>query len=88
MSERFVPWRSLTTGTEIPLVRDGVPSFLGVSVARTPRDLEGADAAIVGIPYDRPPTASLPTGQWARFREAPASRSSTSRPARTWSRPS
>ena len=30
MAERFVSWPSLRRGTEVPLVRDGVPSFFGV----------------------------------------------------------
>ena len=72
MTERFVSWTSLRSGTEIPLVREGVPSFLGVPVARTPGELAGAHAAIIGIPWDRPPTAGRPSDQWAGFREAPA----------------
>jgi agmatinase len=72
MPERFVSWTSLRSGTEIPLVREGVPSFLGVPVARTPGDLAGAHAAIIGVPWDRPPTAGRPGDQWAGFREAPA----------------
>jgi agmatinase len=71
MAERFVSWTSLRRGTEVPLVRAGVPSFLGVPVARTARDLAGADAAIIGVPWDRPPTAGRPGDQWAGFREAP-----------------
>ena len=37
MSERPVSWRGLLTGTPTPLLADGVPSFLGVPVARAPR---------------------------------------------------
>ena len=71
MSERFVSLHSLRTNTEIPLVHDGVPSFLGLPVARERRDLDGVDAAIIGIPYDRPPTAGRPANQWSGFRDAP-----------------
>ena len=71
MSERFVSLFSLMTGTEIPILREGVPSFLGMPVARTRADLSGADAAIIGVPYDRPATVGRPAGQWAGFREAP-----------------
>ena len=71
MSERFVSLHSLRTNTEIPLLRDGVPSFLGLPVARERRDLDGVDAAIIGIPYDRPPTAGRPANQWSGFRDAP-----------------
>jgi agmatinase len=58
-------------GTEIPILREGVPSFLGMPVARSRKDLEGADAVVIGVPYDRPPTAGRPAGQWAGFRDAP-----------------
>jgi len=54
-----------------PLVRDGVASFLWLPVARERRDLDGVDAAIIGIPYDRPPTAGRPANQWSGFRDAP-----------------
>jgi agmatinase len=72
VTERFVTKFSLIRGTEIPVLREGVPSFLGVPVARTPADLAGADAAIIGIPYDRPATAGRGAGDWAGYREAPA----------------
>ena len=71
MAERFVSLHSLMAGTEIPTVREGVPSFLGVPVARSRKDLEGADAVIIGVPYDRPPTAGRPAGQWSGYRDAP-----------------
>ena len=71
MSERFVSLHSLMMGTEIPILREGVPSFLGMPVARSRKDLEGADAVVIGVPYDRPPTAGRPPGQWAGFRDAP-----------------
>lgn len=71
MSTRFVSWSSLTQGLEVPVLREGVPSFLGVPVARTPRDLAGADAAIIGVPYDRPATAGRPANQWSGYRHAP-----------------
>jgi agmatinase len=72
MEERFVSKFSLISGTEIPVLRKGVPSFLGVPLAKTPRGLEGADAAIIGIPYDRPAPAGRPPDQWSGYREAPA----------------
>jgi hypothetical protein len=50
MAERFVSLYSQLTGTEIPTIREGVPSFLGVPVARTRKDLDGADVAIIGVP--------------------------------------
>ena len=34
----------------LPLLDDATPTFLGVPPARTPADLEGAGAAIIGIP--------------------------------------
>jgi len=72
MEERFVSKFSLINGTEIPVIREGVPSFLGVPVAQTPEDLKGADAAIIGIPYDRAATAGRPSDQWTGYRDAPA----------------
>ena len=38
----------------VPLLNDTTPTFLGVPPARTPADLEGVGAAIVGIPYALP----------------------------------
>jgi agmatinase len=73
VSERFVSKFSQIRGTEIPVLREGVPSFLGAPIARTRADLAGADAAIIGVPYDRPATAGRPAGQWDGYREAPAS---------------
>src|SRR5687767_12155948 len=72
MSERFVSKFSLIHGTSIPEVQDGVPSFLGAPVARTPADLRGAHAAIIGIPYERPATPGRRPDEWAGYREAPA----------------
>ena len=72
MTERFVSKFSQLLGFEIPILRPNVPSFLGVPIARTPRDLEGADAAIIGVPYDRPATSGRPAGSWSGYREAPA----------------
>jgi hypothetical protein len=60
VSERFVSLHSRMTGVEIPTIREGVPSFLAVPVARSQQDLEGADAVVIGIPYDRPATAGRP----------------------------
>ena len=71
MTERFISLYSQMSGTEIPTIREGVPSFLGVPVARTSADLAGADVAIIGVPYDRTPTAGRPTDQWAGYRDAP-----------------
>ncbi len=71
MAEHFVSLYSQMTGTEIPTIREGVPSFLGVPVARTPADLHGADVAIIGVPYDRLPTAGRPADQWSGYRDAP-----------------
>jgi agmatinase len=71
MPERFVSLHSMMAGVEIPTVRDGVPSFLAVPVARTRQDLEGADAVIIGVPYDRPASAGRPAGQWSGYRDAP-----------------
>ncbi len=72
MAERFVSKFSQLHGTEIPVLREEVPSFLGVPIARTPKDLAGADAAIIGIPYDRPATAGRPADQWDGYRKAVA----------------
>jgi agmatinase len=71
VSERFVSLHSLMTGAEIPTIREGVPSFLAVPVARSRQDLDGADAVVIGIPYDRPATAGRPAGQWSGFRDGP-----------------
>jgi agmatinase len=71
MAEAFVSKFSQLSGTEIPVLRAGVPSFLGVPIAGSPRGLAGADAAIIGIPYDRPATAGRPPDQWSGYRRAP-----------------
>jgi agmatinase len=71
VTERFVSKFSQIRGFEIPVLRAGVPSFLAVPLARTPADLAGADAAIIGVPYDRPATAGRGAGDWSGYREAP-----------------
>jgi len=72
MTERFVSWQSLRGGTEIPLVREGVPTFLGVPLARTPADLRGADVAVIGIPSGAQESPGRPPGQWALYGRAVA----------------
>lgn len=72
MTERFVSWRSLLAGTEIPLVRDGVPSFLGVPVARMAGDLRGADVALVGIPSGAQASPGRRPDHWSDYGRAPA----------------
>ena len=72
MTERFVSKFSLIRGTDIPVLHAGMPSFLAVPIARTPAELAGADAAIIGVPYDRPATAGRGAGDWSGYREAPA----------------
>ena len=76
MTERFVSKFSQIRGFEIPVLRDGVPSFLAVPMARTPAELAGADAAIIGVPYDRPATAGrgAPADVWIGGRNAGAAR--------------
>src|SRR5262245_47194399 len=72
MSEPFVSWQSLRNGTEVPLLRDGVPSFLGVPVARTPSELRGADVVVVGIPSGAQESPGRPPGQWSDYGRAVA----------------
>jgi agmatinase len=72
VTERLVSWRGLLAGTETPLVRDGVPSFLGVPVARTAGDLQGADVAVIGIPSGAQASPGRRPGQWADYGRAPA----------------
>ena len=38
-------------GREIPMVLPDMPSFMALPIARTPQDLKGAGAAIIGAPY-------------------------------------
>jgi agmatinase len=73
MGERFVSLYSQMSGTEVPTLREDVPSFLGVPVARSRAELAGADVAVIGVPYDRPPTAGRPADQWSGYRDAPIS---------------
>jgi agmatinase len=72
VTERFVSKFSLIHGTDVPVLHAGVPSFLAVPIARTSAELVGADAAIIGVPYDRPATAGRGAGDWSGYREAPA----------------
>jgi agmatinase len=57
-------------GFTVPALREGVPSLFGVPVARSPADLAGADAAVIGIPYDRIATAGRDPGAWAGYYRA------------------
>lgn len=41
----------MLTYSNRPTIYEGVPTFLGVDAARSPADLAGADAAIIGVPY-------------------------------------
>jgi arginase family enzyme len=40
---------------EVPLLYADTPTFLGVPLARTPGDLEGADVALIGAPFEGAP---------------------------------
>ena len=56
---------------EVPNIADDIPTFMGIPYARSKEDLQGADAAIIGIPYERAPTAGRPRTSWAGWKEAP-----------------
>ncbi|MFI4986137.1 MAG: arginase family protein [Alphaproteobacteria bacterium] len=72
MGEVPVSWRGLLAGTPTPLLADGVPSFLGVPVARERGELEGADVAILGIPVGAQASPGRPPDEWAEYGRAPA----------------
>ena len=67
MSQPFVSWQSLRSATEVPLLREGVPSFHGLPIARTQNDLRGADVAVVGIPSGAQASPGRPPDQWAHY---------------------
>jgi agmatinase len=67
-------WQRRFSGAEdvaIPMLADGVPSFMGLPIIQRPEDLDGIDVAIIGVPYDRPATAGRPADQWDGYRDAP-----------------
>ena len=72
MAERFVSLQSLMRGTEVPILREGVPSFFGMPVAHTPRELAGADVAVIGIPAGTAASPGRRSDEWSGFEEAPA----------------
>jgi agmatinase len=67
----YVSVLSKMTDTEVPMIDADTPSFMGLPVARTKADLTGADIAIIGVPYDTPPSAGRDPNSWAGFRTAP-----------------
>jgi arginase family enzyme len=58
-------------GFEVPALRPEVPTLFGVPLARTRAELAGADAAVIGVPYDRVATAGRAADSWAGYRRAP-----------------
>ena len=72
MTERLVSWRGLLTGTETPMLRDGVPSSMGLPLAKEPRELRGADVAVLGIPVGAQASPGRDPNEWSQYGRAPA----------------
>ena len=67
----FISVLSRMTETPVPMLDASTPSFMGVPVARAKEELADADIAIIGVPYDTPPSAGRDPNSWAGFRTAP-----------------
>ena len=79
MTERFTSKFSQIRGTEIPILRPGVPSFLGVPIARSPRDLKGRTPPSSACPTTAPrPRGAPPTSGPGIARRPPTSAASRS----------
>src|SRR5437660_425849 len=72
MSEPMVSWRNLVAGGETPMLREGVPTFLGVPHARERGDLAGADVAVLGIPVGAQASPGRDPDEWSSYGRAPA----------------
>lgn len=68
---KFVSLLNAVSNTEVPMLDEHTPSFMGLPIARTKADLKGADVAIIGIPYDTPPSTGRDPDSWKDFRLAP-----------------
>ncbi len=51
-----------TPRSDIPQICCGVPSFLGVKAVRSEDELDGHDAAVIGVPWEGPVTWGGPSG--------------------------
>ena len=61
----FVSIRTVLHGVEVPALRPGVPSFLGVPLATTAADLAAADVAIIGVPQGAAASPGRDPGEWS-----------------------
>ncbi|MGH6953587.1 MAG: arginase family protein [Alphaproteobacteria bacterium] len=72
MAGTFTSLRTALYGGEVPIVRDDVPSFLGVPVARTPEELRGFDVAVIGVPQGAAASPGRDPAEWSDYGRAPA----------------
>lgn len=68
---KFVSLYGAKNNIDVPMLDEQTPSFMGLPVARTREDLKGTDIAIIGVPYDTPPSAGRDPDSWKDFRLSP-----------------
>jgi agmatinase len=67
----IVSIRTVLHGVKVPALRPGVPTFLGVPLAKTAADLEAADVAIIGVPQGAAASPGRDPSEWADFGRGP-----------------
>lgn len=70
MAEGFVSIRTAVHGGEVPVIAAGVPSLLGMPVARSAADLHGGDVAIIGIPQGAQASPGRLASEWSDYGKA------------------
>jgi agmatinase len=70
MVSGFVSMRTALYGGEVPVIRDGVPSLLGMPVARDAKDLADVDVAIIGIPQGAQASPGRLPSEWSDYGKA------------------
>ena len=68
---KFTSLLSVQSKTDVPMLDAETPSFMGLPIAKTKEDLTGADIAIIGVPYDTPPSTGRDPDSWKDFHLAP-----------------
>ena len=70
MADKLVSMHTAMHGGEVPTLASGVPSLLGIPVARSAADLKDGDVAIIGIPQGAQASPGRLASEWSDYGKA------------------